>query len=78
MGERWFSDEEPGEMSRPTMERAIEAIQRGDADEAKRLCESMKHEAQAHLHDEPVRVRPAPVANGPLPERGWGVTDGVP
>ena len=26
MGERWFSDEELREMSRPTMERAIEAI----------------------------------------------------
>ena len=32
MGERWFSDEELGEMARPTMERAIEAIERGDAE----------------------------------------------
>jgi hypothetical protein len=50
MGERWFSDEELREMSRPTMERAIEAIDRGDADEAKRLCEEMKHESQ-FMHD---------------------------
>ena len=30
MAERWFSDEELGEMSRPTMDRAIEAIDRGE------------------------------------------------
>ena len=48
--ERWFSDEELGEMARPTMERAIEAIERGDAEEAKRLCEEMKHESQ-FMHD---------------------------
>ena len=29
MGERWFSEEELAEMSRPTMERAIEAIEEG-------------------------------------------------
>jgi hypothetical protein len=50
MGERWFSDEELGEMSRPTMDRAIEAIGRGDTEEAKRLCEEMKHESQ-FMHD---------------------------
>ena len=50
MGERWFCDEELGEMSRPTMERAIEAIERGDSEEAKRLCEEMKHESQ-FMHD---------------------------
>ena len=33
-GERWFSDDELGEMSRPTMDRAIEAIERGDAETA--------------------------------------------
>src|SRR5687767_9480968 len=49
-GERWFSDEELGEMSRPTMDRAIEAIDRGDTDEAKALCEAMKHESQ-FMHD---------------------------
>jgi len=49
-GEPWFSDEELGQMSRPTMERAIEAIERGDSDEAKRLCEEMKHESQ-FMHD---------------------------
>ena len=30
MGERWFSEEELDEMARPTMDRAIEAIDRGD------------------------------------------------
>ena len=50
MGERWFSDSELGEMSRPTMDRAIEAIEAGDAGEAKRLCEEMKHESQ-FMHD---------------------------
>ena len=37
-------------MSRPTMERAIEAIDAGDLDEAKRLCEAMKWESQ-FMHD---------------------------
>jgi hypothetical protein len=50
MGERWFSDEELGEMSRPTMDRAIEAMQRGDLDEANGLCEEMKRESQ-FMHD---------------------------
>jgi hypothetical protein len=50
MGEKWFSDEELREMSRPTMDRAIEAIDRGDLDEARALCEAMKHEWRA-LHD---------------------------
>ena len=30
MTERWFSDEELKQMSRPTMDRAIEALDRGD------------------------------------------------
>jgi len=50
MKERWFSDEELREMSRPTMDRAIEAIDRGDGEEAKRQCEAMKHESQ-FIHD---------------------------
>jgi hypothetical protein len=50
MGERWFSDEELGEMSRPTMDRAIEAMERGDLDEAKGFCEEMKSESQ-FMHD---------------------------
>jgi hypothetical protein len=50
MAERWFSEDELRQMSRPTMERAIEAIDRGDTAEAKRLCESMKHESQ-FMHD---------------------------
>ena len=37
-------------MSRPTMERAIEAIERGDPEQAKALCEAMKHESQ-FMHD---------------------------
>ena len=50
MSERWFSDEELAEMSRPTMERAIEAIDAGDLEAAKRLCEAMKWESQ-FMHD---------------------------
>src|SRR5215207_11667567 len=37
-------------MSRPTMEKAIEAIDAGDLDRAKALCEEMKHESQ-FMHD---------------------------
>ena len=37
MGERWFTDEELAEMSRPTMDCAIEAIENGDLDQAKEL-----------------------------------------
>jgi len=50
MGERWFTEEELAEMSRPTMDRAIEALDRGDLDEARSLCEAMKHEWR-YLHD---------------------------
>src|SRR3954454_3012278 len=50
MAERWFSDEDLEEMARPTMDRAIEAIDRGDLDAAKRLCEEMKRESQ-FMHD---------------------------
>src|SRR3954464_12806374 len=50
MGERWFSGEELEQMSRPTMDRAIEAIDRGDLEHAKQLCEEMKHEWRL-LHD---------------------------
>ncbi len=48
--QRWFEPEELGEMSRPTMDRAIEAIEAGDLDAAKRLCGEMKHE-WLMLHD---------------------------
>ena len=41
MSERWFSDEELGELSRPTMDRAIEALDRGDSEGARQLCEEM-------------------------------------
>jgi len=50
MTDRWFSEEELRELSRPTMERAVEAIDRGDLEGARRLCEEMKHEWQM-LHD---------------------------
>jgi hypothetical protein len=50
MSERWFTDEELTEMSRPTMDRVIEAIDGGDLEGAKRLCEEMKHEWR-FLHD---------------------------
>ncbi|HUA11327.1 MAG TPA: hypothetical protein VMA83_04925 [Solirubrobacteraceae bacterium] len=50
MGERWFSESELEEMSRPTMDRAIEALDRGDAARARELCEEMRHEWQM-LHD---------------------------
>src|SRR5436190_21055650 len=50
MADRWFTDEELHEMSRPTMDRAIEALDRGDLDRARALCEAMKHEWRS-LHD---------------------------
>ncbi len=50
MSERWFSDDELGEMARPTMDRAIEAIEHGEVEEAKALCEEMKRESQ-FMHD---------------------------
>jgi len=50
MGERWFSDVELEEMGRPTMDRAIEAMNAGDLDAARRRCEEMKHESQ-FMHD---------------------------
>ena len=48
--ERWFSPHELAEMSRPTMDRAIEALDRGDVDEARQLCEAMRYEWR-FLHD---------------------------
>lgn len=50
MSERWFSDEELAAMSQPTMDRVSEAIDRGDTEAAKRLCEEMKYEGQ-FMHD---------------------------
>src|SRR6202012_1375084 len=46
MAERWFSDQELAEMARPTMERAIEPLDRGDTDGARALCEEMKKEGR--------------------------------
>ena len=48
--DRWFTEEELAQMSRPTMDRAIEALDNGDVDTARQLCEEMKHEWRA-LHD---------------------------
>ena len=50
MSERWFSEEQLTEMARPTMDRAVEAIDSGDLEGAKKLCEAMKHESQ-FMHD---------------------------
>src|SRR3712207_3859549 len=50
MAERWFDDDELRDLSRPTMDRAIEAIERGDLEAATRLCAEMKHE-WLMLHD---------------------------
>ena len=50
MTDRWFSEEELAQLSRPTMDRAIEAIDAGDLRQARRLCAEMKHEWQM-LHD---------------------------
>src|SRR3954452_4293825 len=50
MAERCFTDEELHEMARPTMDRAIEALDRGDVAAARALCEAMKHEWRS-LHD---------------------------
>lgn len=50
MADRWFAPEELTEMSRPTMDRAIEAIDAGDLDGARALCQSMKSE-WLMLHD---------------------------
>src|SRR3954453_2864225 len=58
MTERWFSDEELEEMARPTMDRAIEAIEAGDLEQARALCEAMKHERR-FLHDMMVDGLPA-------------------
>ena len=50
MPERWFSDEELDEMTRPTMDVAIDAIDSGDPKTAKELCQREKHESQ-FMHD---------------------------
>ena len=50
MTDRWFSERELAELSRPTMDRAIEALDAGELDEVRRLCGEMKHEWQM-LHD---------------------------
>src|SRR4051794_12574263 len=48
--ERWFTPDELGQMSRPTMDRAIEAIEAGDSELALELCRDMRHEWR-FLHD---------------------------
>jgi hypothetical protein len=50
MAERWYSPDELAEMSRPTMDRAVEAIDAGDLGRARELCLAMRHEWR-FLHD---------------------------
>ncbi len=50
MADRWFSDDELAELCRPTMDRVIEAIDGGDLERARALCQEMKHEWR-FLHD---------------------------
>jgi hypothetical protein len=50
MSERWFNPGELEQMSRPTMDRAIEALDSGSLADARQLCEEMKHE-WLMLHD---------------------------
>jgi hypothetical protein len=50
MADRWFTPEQLAEMSRPTMDRAIEALDAGDVETARRLCNAMRHEWR-FLHD---------------------------
>jgi hypothetical protein len=50
MAGRWFDEEELRALARPTMDRAIEAIDAGDLDRARALCEEMKGEWRM-LHD---------------------------
>jgi hypothetical protein len=50
MSERWFSDEQLDAMSRPTMDRAIAALEAGDVEGARAACEAMRHE-WGMLHD---------------------------
>ena len=59
MTDRWFSPDELEQLSRPTMDRAIEAIDAGELDRAKALCGEMKHEWQM-LHDLMAGGRPRP------------------
>jgi hypothetical protein len=47
---RWFTDDELAELSRPTMDRVVEAIDAGDLDRARALCDEMRHEWR-FLHD---------------------------
>jgi hypothetical protein len=50
VADRWFDESELRELSRPTMDRAIEALDAGDIGAAKALCEAMKSE-WLMLHD---------------------------
>jgi hypothetical protein len=50
MGDRWFEEDELREMSRPTMERIVEAIDAGDLEGAKRLAREGQGE-WLMLHD---------------------------
>ena len=50
MADRWFTEAELRDMSRPTADRALEALDAGAHDEARALLRSLKGEWQM-LHD---------------------------
>lgn len=50
MSDRWFSDEQLQTMARPTMDRALDALDAGDIDAARQACQEMKRE-WGMLHD---------------------------
>src|SRR5437763_5368796 len=50
MAERWFSEDELRDMARPTMDRAMAAIDRGDVATARALCDEMRTEWR-FMHD---------------------------
>jgi hypothetical protein len=50
VSERWFDPSELAELSRPTMDKVLEAIDAGDLDTARSLAKGMRHEWR-FLHD---------------------------
>ena len=57
MTDRWFSEGELEQLSRPTMDRAVEAIDAGELDAARRLCGEMKHDLWSELVEHRARRR---------------------
>jgi hypothetical protein len=50
MADRWFTEDELQQLSRPTMDRALEALDAGDLEAVRQLCTEMKSEWLT-LHD---------------------------